>query len=352
MPVPALWNRRKLYTTQFSPNGSVPVELTKYAQSDYISRLWIHIVGSVNTGAATAGSATGNDNPEGLLLSALLQTSPVIAGVVPFNATSGRAIRWDSAKNRGFLINPTAITDGGGSQNVSFWYELIFKRRGIRKNIEYSFDISKYTSALLTLNFGGQTTLFTGGNNTWSFTGLNVEIWTESDFNTNPDQEHAHELFEQNFPITATQTDFPINQLPPGFLYTDLMFLAEDNNALSNAIINNIDIEGGGRIWTPAGDGNASTLQRCVTALEFDGSVGLTNLVGVYSIGMRDGMFSRQIDALKAPIIIKLNVTGPGSGHAFNVRLIGRRMVPGAVKSRAVSRPSGSKSSLRGGSSQ
>jgi hypothetical protein len=352
MPVPALWNRRKLFTQAFTAGGSVPIELTKYAQTDYISRLWVRFTGTIATGSATAGTATGQDNPEALLQSVLLQTSPVIAGSVPFNAVSGRGIRWDSAKNRGFLINPTAITDGGGTYNANIWYELIFKRRGIRKNIEYSFDIAKYTSALLTLNLGQQTTLFTGGNNTWSFTGLNVEVWAESDFNTNPDQEHAHELFEQSFNITATQTDYPINQLPPGFLYTDLMFLAEDNNALSNAIINNIDIEGGGRIWTPAGDNNASTLQRCVTALEFDGSVGLSNLTGVYSIGMRDGMFSRQIDALKAPIIIKLNVTGPGSGHTFNVRLVGRRMVPGAVKSRSVSRPSGSKSSLRGGSAQ
>lgn len=351
MPVPALWNRRKLTTASFIANGSVPIELTKYAQSDVISRIWIHVVGTINTGGGAAGTATGNDNPEGLLLSANLQTSPVVAQAQPFNAVSGRGIRWDSAKNRGFLINPTALTDGGAVQNVSFWYELVFKRRGIRKNIEYSFDISKYTSALLTLNFGGQTTLFTGGANTWVFA-LNVEVWAESDFNVNPDQEHAHELFEQNFNITATQSDFPINQLPPGYLYTDLMFLTEDNNVLSNAILNNIDIEGGGRIWTPAGDNNASTIQRCVTALEFDGSVGLSNLTGVYSIGMRDGMFSRQIDALKAPIIIKLNVNGPGGGHTFNVRLIGRRMVPGAVKSRSVSRPSGGRSNLRSGSAQ
>ena len=198
MTVPALWNRRKLYSTAFVAGGSVPIELTKYAQTDFISRLWVRLTGSINTGAATAGSATGNDNPEGLLLTALLQTSPVIAGAVPFNAVSGRGIRWDSAKNRGFLINPTALTDGGGSQTVNVWYELIFKRRGIRKNIEYAFDISKYTSALLTLNFGGQTTLFTGGSNTWSFSSLNVEVWTESDFNVSPVQEHAVELFEQS----------------------------------------------------------------------------------------------------------------------------------------------------------
>lgn len=334
MPVGALYNFRKLTTLAYQV-GNVPVELTKFAQRDVFSRLLVRIVGTLNTGAGAAGVATGLDNPEGLLKSVILQTSPTIASVVPFNQVSGRGLRWDGALNRGFLINPTAIADGAGAIAVDYTYELVFKRFGVRGAIEYSFDISKFTSALLTLNFGDQTQLFTGSANAWNLNALNIELYADSNFSVDADQLHAHELFEQNFPILQAQSDFPITQLPPGFLYTDFIMIGEDNNAPSNNVINNFDIEGGGRIWLPAGDKNALMVQRALTVPEFDGSVGLANLHGVYiPVSMRDGMFSRQIDALQAPILIKLDVNAP-AGHTFNVRLIGRRMLPGAVKQSA-----------------
>jgi hypothetical protein len=44
-------------------------------------------------------------------------------------------------------------------------------------------------------------------------------------------------------------------------------------------------------------------------------------------------MYSRMIDALLAPITLKLTVQGPTSGASTVVRLIGRRMIPDAVHS-------------------
>lgn len=339
MSVRALWNFRKLATLPYA--AQVPIELTKYAQTDVFTRLLVRVFGNLTT-TGTFGAASGADNPEGLLTSAVLQTSPQVAGVVPINAVSGRGLRWDAALNRGFIITPLAITAAAQTAaKIDFTYELIFIRRRVKKGIEYGLDMSKYTSALLTLNFGDiATTLFAIGTGVGSLVGqMNVEIYADSNFAVNAAQQHSTELFEQNFPVLASQSDFPINQLPPGFLYTDLCFITESNGIPVNTVLNNIDIEGGGRIWTPAGDNNAAEIQRSMTVPLFDGGATVyqdTNvpgkLAGIYAIPLRDGMFSRAIDALTDPILIKLNVNLVGT---TNVRLLGRRMIPGAVRRKA-----------------
>jgi len=111
---------------------------------------------------------------------------------------------------------------------------------------------------------------------------------------------------------------------------------------LTGGILTNLDIEGGGRIWTQLGDNNADFLQRTVMLDNFDGSVKMfddpdrnTNdflMTGIYPINMRNasGMFTRQIDALTAQIIIKCGVNFLAAGPQ-NLRLVGRRMIPGAV---------------------
>lgn len=347
MPVNALWRWRKLYSTQYVIGTAIPIELTKYIQTDFVKRLIVQVSGTLTTGAAGGGTPTGATNPEDLLQSCILQTSPTVASVVPFNQVSGRSLLIDAAQNRKRFAKAAPISDNDASaQTVDICYELNFKRSGLRKAVEYGFDISRYTGALLTLTFGDYTRLFTGSSNQSAansgLSGLTVTIWSHSAFNVNPNQLHAVELFEQNFPILQTQSDFLINQLPAGFLYTDLYFLTEQNGALTPGILTNIDIEGGGRIWMQSGDNNADSMQRIMTLDQFDGTVQMpdspllnTNdqtLAGMYFVNMRDnsGMFTRQIDALTTQIIIKLGVNFL-SGGPQNLRLVGRRMVPGAV---------------------
>jgi len=346
MSVNALWKFRKVYSTQYTLNTALPIELTKYMQVDYINRLIVQVSGNLTTGAAGGGTATGRTNPEDLLISALLQTSPTVASVIPFNAVSGRSLAIDAWLNRRCFRKATLISDNNAAaQPVDICFELNFKRNGLRKSVEYGFDMSRYTSALLTLTFGDYTRLFTGsGNQTAannSLAGLTVSVWVDSSLNVNPQQIHAVELFEQNFPILQTQPDFLINQLPAGFLYTDLCFLTEQNNLLTPGILTNIDIEGGGRIWTQLGDNNADVIQRIMAMDNWDGSVRQSDdpdrntndplTAGIYPVNMRshDGMYTRQIDALSAQILIKLGVTYISGSQ--NIRLFGRRMVPGAV---------------------
>jgi hypothetical protein len=365
MPVNALWKFRKLYSTGYIPNAAIAVELTKYAQTDYFDTILVQVSGSLTTGTGGAGTATGRSNPEDLLINATLQTSPTVAACLPFNQVSGRSLMVDAALNKKCFRRYAPIIDNvGGAQTVDVFYELNFKRKGIRKAIEYGFDISRYTSALLTLTFGDQTRLYSGSSNSWPLTNLTVTVLANSSFNVNPDQIHAVEMFEQNFPVLATQPDFLINQLPAGFIYTDLCFLTETNNALVNNVLSNIDIEGGGRVWMQLGDNNSDAFQRILSDNAFDGTVvhsddprtsvytgtvsgnvfvaaasagsptlalppPLTYDTGIYAQTFRSGMFTRNIDALTAQIIIKLGVTYPGS--PTNIRLFGRRMVPGAV---------------------
>ncbi len=313
---------------------AVPIELTKYAQTDYFARLLVVVTGFVTmTGTdANAGTPTGFENPEALLVSALMQTTPQLNGITPVNQLSARGILYDSMFQRGYLVRsatPIANSTAASTvpQPVQIVYELYFKRPFFRKGAEYDHAIAKYSSDLLTLQFGGSNQLFAGNTNTFVFGGLNVSIYADSDLNCNVQRIHNHELYERTYPITATQSDFPIDTLPQGYLYTDLVFLAEVDNVLSNAIIGNIDIEGGGRVWFPQGDQNAPIIQQMVQYRSQITDPAYIN-TGIYPVLLRDGMFTKGIDSLSSPLSLKLDVTF-NSGHTNLVRLIGRRMVAG-----------------------
>lgn len=334
-----MFSYRKLVSKQYPVTGvsaaggpaTIPIELRQYAQQDTFDRLLIRVQGNLvvaATGGGGTGTATGLDNPEGLLLNVALQTQPQVFGVQPFNNLTGRGLREVAAFDRGYYINPTALVDTAGTQAVDYEYELIFKRAKVRNNIEWGLPTQNFSSLLLNLTFGGRTTLFTGGaGNTWDMSGLTVEVWADSDFAVNPGQIHAVENFETTYPIPNTQTDFPIDTLPSGYMYTDLTFMAEVSGVLTNGVILNVNLEGGGRIWTPQGDGNAPFLQRANTTRNFSDAAAPTT--GIYSLPIRDGMFSRSIDALNAPVTVRVNVVG----NAANViRLVGTRIIPGGIK--------------------
>lgn len=341
-----LWRYRKLTTRTYPIGGAnvssaptpVPIEITQYAQEDTFDRLLIEVAGNVIVaGGGVAGTATGAPNPHGLMNRLTLQTQPQYNGIVPFNNVSARTLLTDSALAHGFFINTmeAAIPDVAGTYPVDFFLELWFKRPNVRKGIQWAFFLQKYTSALLTMNFGGREQLFTGGTNTWDVSGLQIFLWADSDLGVQADEIHASELFEQTYTVNAAQTDFPIDTLPPGYLYTDLYFQTEVAGSLANSVLNNIDVEGGGRVWLPQGDLNAAFVQHMVSQADFNDQS--QSLTGLYLLSLRDGMYTRAIDALTAPITIKLNVNAPGASRI--IRLGCRRMIPGAVQKRVQHKP-------------
>lgn len=349
-----LWRMPRLTTKSYPIGGAnvssaptaVPIEITQYAQEDVFDRLIVRCVGNVIVaGGGAAGTATGAPNPHGLLNKLTLQTQPQYNGVVPFNNVSARTLLTDAAFARGYFIGATeaAIPDVAGTYAVDFTLELWFKRPNVRKGIQWAFYLQKYTSALLTMNFGGREQLFTGGTNTWDLSGLSIELWADSDLGVQADEIHASEVFEQTYPVVAAQSDFPIDTLPPGYLYTDFYFQSEVSGALSNAVLNNIDIEGGGRVWLRQGDKNAAMIQRYFTLGQMNDAS--ENVTGLYKVGLRDGMYTRAIDALQAPITIKLDVNAPGSQI---IRLGCRRMIPGAVQRRVVASPNVKRGNVAG----
>jgi hypothetical protein len=345
--VPPQWRLKKLTTYPYPIFGSAisaapsqtPTELTKYAQTDFFSRLLIQVTGNIavtQVGAGTAGTATGRDNPEALLTTVQLDTQPQLNACTPVKQLSARGLLIDSEFMRGYVRRATPLSDDATSssfsQAVDILYEVYFKRPYVRKGAEYDHAIAKYASDLLTTTFGGKDQLFTGGaGNTWNLSGLTVSIWADSDLNSNVDRIHNVEFFERTYPITASQTDFPIDTLPQGYLYSDLYFLTELDNVLTDGMLNNIDIEGGARVWLPQGDGNASILQRAFA--EYRGVISDPSYAaaGIIPVPLRDGMFTKSLDALASPITIKLDVTFT-AGHSNVIRLIGRKMVPGAAK--------------------
>jgi hypothetical protein len=337
MAIRELWRYKKLYSQGIYPAGSLAVanpvviniELTKYAQEDFFSRLLLRVNGNVVVTTGGGGAATGKDNPEGLLVSVNQATTPQLNALNPVTNVSARGLLIDNTFMRGYIRRGTTIPDTTGSQPVDTLYEIYYKRPNGRRGIEWSHSIAKYSSDLLTLQFGGREQLFTGGTGTWDLSGLTLSIYSDSDFAVDADRIHNHELFERVFPILASQTDFPIDTLPQGYLYTDLIFLGEVNNALNATVLNNIDLEGGGRVWLPQGEQNAPVITKAIAEYRnviTDPSYAFT---GIYPVILRDGMFTRSVDALTSPLSIKLDVTFQAGAQ---IRLIGRRMVPGVSK--------------------
>jgi hypothetical protein len=341
-----LWNYRKLTTKAYPVTGAnvasaatpVPVEITQYAQEEVFDQIILHVHGNVVVaGGGGAGAATGAPNPHGLLNRLTLQTQPQYKGIVPFNNISARSLLTDAELAYGFAIDTldAPIPDLAGTYAADFYLYLFFKRPKVRKGIQWAFYLQKYTSALLTLNFGGREQLFTGGTNTWDLTALQIDILSNADLAVQATDIHASEIFEQTYNINAAQTDFPIDTLPPGYLYTDITFQTEVNGALANTVLNNINIQGGGRVWLPQGDLNAAAIQRNATVAYLNDQN--QPVVGIYALPLRDGMFTRAIDALTAPITIKLDVNAPGAARI--VRLLCRRMIPQGVQAMVKTTP-------------
>lgn len=338
--LPALWRTPKFYSQSYpitnvaTTHGvkQVVVEITKYLQVESLSRLFVHVSGNVVKAAAlAAGVATGKDDPEALLVSANISTQPQFANCVPINNVSARGLLVDSMLNRGWFDRAVPLSDATGvTEAVDQWYELNFKRSDwVLGGIDYAMPLSRYRSVLLTLSFGGRDQLFAGGTQTWDLSGLNVDLHSDLDIGANPNYIHAHELFETTYNVTASSTDFKIDTLPQGFLYTDLAFLAEEAGVLTNGIINNVFLASGSQIWLNKGEANAKSVQqmflRSNNRLVTDPNLDPT---GIYALPLRDGMFTRGEDARFAQLQVSLDVT---AGAASVIRLVGRRMIPGGI---------------------
>jgi hypothetical protein len=351
--IKALWAGNKSYTGQYpivgpqtTATGNFVVDLVKQGIKDTIDTLSVHLTGNIVQSTGTAGTFTlGAENPQGLMVQATLSSAPQAAGLIPINAISSRAAVVDYAVHQGYFQTNTAYNGTGGPitevSGATFaldaWWHFKFKRDGAKKGIDYAHPMYPWNSDLLTLVFGTRSQLVSGGTITWDMTAVAVEIWVDLDIDANPDQIHAFEIFEQQFNITASNPAFIINTLPQGCFFDSLELCAEDNGVLSDAIITNIDIEGGGRYWLTQGQNNAEFVRERYTKEQFYDPTAATHstgtgLTGIYAIPLRDGLWSRALDATSQPVVLKLAVTGPGSGHTFNVRLIGRKLVPGGIK--------------------
>lgn len=341
MPFKEAWRGRKVFTGPYPLTGArtsgtnkFVVDLVKQGVVDTIDTLLVHLTGSVVVVGASAGSASGAYNPEGLLVNATLQTSPMVSQLLPVNAIGSRAAVIDRAiRQRAFQFG-TSLPNTAGTNTVEAWYYLTFKRKAAKKGIEYALPMNRWSSATLTLTLGTIDQLFTGSTNTWDMTGVTVEIYTDSDVDVfgsgGPENIHASEFFELDIPVTVTNHSFDINNLPQGCFYESLIFATEVNGALADGVINNIDVEGAGRQWLVQGDSNALFVRNELTRPLFNDPTTQSNLTGIYALTLRDGLWSRAMDASASPIDIKLDVTFPGNPTL--IRLFGRKLVPFGIR--------------------
>lgn len=347
----ALWNGDKpvvaaypLTGARTSGTNNLQVDLVKAGLKDSVDRFSIHLVGTIVTGAGALGVATGAENPQGLITLSRLTSTPQAAGLLPINSLSSRALVMEEAIVQGAFDTVPAIANVASSTiALDTWLHFRFKRPGLKKAIEYAHPMDRWTADVLTLTCGTVDQLFAGAATSWDMTGVTIEVFADVDIDTNPEQIHAIEMFELLIPVTAANPALIINQLPQGCFYDNLFLVAEDTvtatgvTSLSDTLIQNISVQGGGRTWLQEGQTNASFVKQTYTKpLFYDPNGGAHGLTGLYVLPMRDGLWSRSLDATATPIILKLAVLqGAGgfvAGHTYNVRVCGRKIVPGGIQ--------------------
>jgi hypothetical protein len=336
MPLnPQLWGYRKLVTKQWpiqGANGSAaPQQITfdvkDFLQTGVLSKLLLRVRGNVIVAGAGAGAATGKDNPESLVVAVNCQTNPSV-GMISRNNLSARGLIQQGIFDRGYAIHGANLPDTAATVPIDFSLPLVYKQPGSANPIEWALPVQLFTSIVFTVLVGSREELFTGGTNTFDVSGLVLEVWADVDQGV-AGAFHAVENFETVIPVLQTQTDLTV-RLDPGFLYSHLLFVAEDNGAKSDTIINSISVQGGGRIWTPQGDNNYKMIQRLNRETHiYNAAEDLTGTAFV--AGLRDGMYTRAIDALTDQVQIKLDVNFTAA-HTMNVRIIGKRIKPLALK--------------------
>jgi hypothetical protein len=302
--------------------AQVTFDLKDFLQHEVISRAFVRVRGNVTIAGAGAGAATNKENPEALVVDVTAKHAPAL-GIVSKNALTARGMIQQGIFDRGYAIHGTAIADAAGATAVDFQLPLNFKMPGAVNPIEWGLPMALFSSYQLIVTLGSREQLFTGGTNTWDPTGLVVELWADYDDGV-AGSFHLVEEFEVTVPVVQTQKDLQWI-LERGYVYTHLMFIAVTAEAKDNTVINNINVQSAGRIWTPAGDNNAPLLQRwnreshVLNAAE--------SLVGTYFVPLlRDGMVSRALDATQDRVELKFDVTFAAGPTRIIVR--GRRVVP------------------------
>jgi hypothetical protein len=332
------WRFRKLATNAYpivGPQASaspvtVAIELKNFEQVGTIARMFVRIVGNIIVAGAAPGVATGRDNPEALLVQMTLKTTPDL-GVNIINNLSARGLIRYNLFERGYLIKAATVPDTAATVPVDFSYEVNFRNPLAIKPVEYSLPLALFSSAQLQLQFGGKEQLFSVTANTWDLTGVRIEIWADMDMGI-AGTFHMTCFDERTFQnVTATQSDFPLLNMPPGYVYTGLLLRTEGALALVNNILNSWTVQGAGRVWTPQGDVNALQIQRWNRETNLtDPAVVQTGLFFINAL--RDGMLSNAIDSLDSQLDMKTDVTFQAGTVPNVLTLTSKRCIPNALQ--------------------
>src|SRR5260370_27294415 len=115
---PELWGYKKLASFPWpvrvaavaKGTQTIRFDLKDYLQKELISALFLRVVGSVVIAGAGAGVATGQDNPESLIVDIPARHSPTL-GLVSKNAMTPRGIIQQGICDRGYSLHGTNIHD-------------------------------------------------------------------------------------------------------------------------------------------------------------------------------------------------------------------------------------------------
>ncbi|OQW40313.1 MAG: hypothetical protein A4C66_10790 [Nitrospira sp. HN-bin3] len=332
--LPALWGWKKIAESKSYPVVGVTsthtsaertFDLKERVGDGVLTEAFLRVVGTIVAAGAGVGAASGIENPEGLVEEIYLKLKPD-HGVICKNRLTARASISQEIFDIGNSIRETDITDAAGNKAIDFAIPLRFAEYRAAAPIEHALPMAFFKEATLKVKCGGRQRLFTGGTNTYDFSGLNMEVWGIVEEGVQIPAFHLKEEFEEVVDVTASKKDRTID-LEPGYVYESILLLAERDNVLVDDIVNDVALISGGRAWVLRGDDNVKTLGGMTRKWNRRMAVASETLTGLYNFPlMRNGMISRAPDAVKNGLQLILDVTRTSGVENVTMRV--RRFKP------------------------
>lgn len=264
-----------------------------------LAKILVVVRGPVNISGGTTNGVSAGENPGGLIarfeVDAVANSSNYPAGklknVIPRGVLRKR--NYDKGFYRNDLNNYTGITGSAGTPSATLLtpFDLRFCIPGLGKPIETGLRLDNYSSIMLKITTGVQTTMLTGNDRVWDVSGVSLEVTEFREFAQTPDKtgklvdlQPPVVLYEEDIvvPITAAMNRMPFDQFLSAGAYHDILWVAETTGqALSDAILSEIFMRTGAeQFFDQISDSIKAEQQEYLS--DQPNLTGLTSQVGLY----------------------------------------------------------------------
>lgn len=203
----------------------------------------------VVSGGAASGTATGRENPEAIVesIEVLTQRKGTIKRL-PIRAY----LFWHLFDRGRVSALGADISGAAATYTQAGHFPVNFALPSLVRPFETALNTRRYGQIQLIFNCKDQSQILTGNDRAWNFGALRFNIEELRNLSAIPaDPAMDTDLlieWEEIKEVTASTIEFSM-RLPVGYRYKEILFTAEVDNVLSDAVINSIRVETDGQTW-------------------------------------------------------------------------------------------------------